>query len=178
MSYFSRLTDIVTCNLSEILAKEADPATALNRIVAEMEEGLEGARRSVRTAEANVARLEQELADLRKQIAQWVDRAKQALADGKEAEARVALTRKKEQEDLTAGLERELTAAIGAHGQLTTTLRALEARLSDARRREAGDVDDEIGNSASADTSAEPPASRSREIDDELEALKRQLENG
>ena len=40
MSYFSRLTDIVTCNLSEILAKESDPATALKRIVAEMEEGL------------------------------------------------------------------------------------------------------------------------------------------
>ena len=29
MNYFSRLTDIVTCNLNEMLAREADPAAAL-----------------------------------------------------------------------------------------------------------------------------------------------------
>ena len=45
MSYFSRLTDIVTCNLTELLAREADPAAALEGIIAEMQEGLAGAKR-------------------------------------------------------------------------------------------------------------------------------------
>ena len=38
MSYFSRLTDIVTCSLSDILANEADPAMAIGQIIREMEE--------------------------------------------------------------------------------------------------------------------------------------------
>ena len=44
MSYFSRLTDIVTCNLTEILARETDPLAAVGEIIAEMQEGLAGRR--------------------------------------------------------------------------------------------------------------------------------------
>jgi len=179
MSYFSRLTDIVTCNLSDILAKEKDPSTALRRIVAEMEEGLSGARRSVKAAANNVSELEQELAELRAQIAQWVVRAKQSLADGDESAARAALSRKKEQEDLSAGLEQQLTSAIATHDQLKTTLRALEARLSDARRRESDEgetADQQVESPKSSSSST--TADRSHEIDEELAALKRELGEG
>ena len=46
MSYFSTLTDIVTCNLSEILANEADPEAAIEQIIYEIQEGVSGALRA------------------------------------------------------------------------------------------------------------------------------------
>ena len=50
MAYFSRLTDIVTCSLTELLSKATDPQQALSQIITEMREGLAGAERSVGSA--------------------------------------------------------------------------------------------------------------------------------
>ena len=76
MSYFSRLTDIVTCNLSEILANESDPEAALRQIIYEMEEGRAGANRSVNTAVASQQRLSNELQEHSAQVELWMSKAK------------------------------------------------------------------------------------------------------
>ncbi len=104
MSYFSRLTDIVTCNLTEILARESDPQAAIQSIVREMEEGLAGAKRSVSTANGSVARLNREIGEHQSQADQWMDQAKTELQKGNESGARTALMRKQEIEDLGRGL--------------------------------------------------------------------------
>src|SRR4051794_32302848 len=88
MNYFSRLTDIVTCNLNELLARESDPVAALRRIIVEMEEGLAGARRSVSTAITNEQRLSGELAELHGQVEQLTDEARESLRAGDESAAR------------------------------------------------------------------------------------------
>jgi phage shock protein A len=181
MSYFSRLTDIVTCNLTELLAREADPAAALEGIIAEMQEGLSGAKRSVAAAQTNADRLEQELAEHRRQIAHWTDQARQELQAGREDGARVALVRKQEVDDLIAGLEQQFQAAGATRQHLTTTLHALEARLADALRRQR-----ELRTGAApAGDAGRPPqeepaivASRAARIDAELAALKREMGHG
>ena len=61
MSYFSRLTDIVTCNLTQMLNSATDPRAAIAEIVTEMEEGLAGAQRSVNTANNSAQRLKREI---------------------------------------------------------------------------------------------------------------------
>jgi phage shock protein A len=177
MNYFSRLTDIVTCNLAEMLAREADPAAALRKIISEMEEGLAGARRSVGTATANEERLRREIAELGGQVDQLTDEARDALRNHDESAARVALIRKQEVVDVVAGLEQQHKAACATRDHLNTTLRALEARLSEARRRQ-----EELQTSPKATVSSSRGASgvieddpRSRAIDDELAALKREL---
>ncbi|MEO1995393.1 MAG: PspA/IM30 family protein, partial [Planctomycetaceae bacterium] len=76
MTFFSRLTDIVTCNLTELLSNEDDPQTALQQIVNEMEEGVAGAKRSVSTATANEQRLGQEVQEQSQQAETWQMRAK------------------------------------------------------------------------------------------------------
>ena len=136
MNYFSRLTDIVTCNLNDMLAREADPAAAVKKIIAEMEEGLNGARRSVTTATANEERLGKELAELQGQAEQLTDEARSHLRATDESAARLALIRKQEVADVIAGLEQQRKAAHATRDHLSTTLRALEARLSEARRRQ------------------------------------------
>ncbi|HEV3303264.1 MAG TPA: PspA/IM30 family protein [Planctomycetaceae bacterium] len=178
MNYFSRLTDIVTCNLSEMLAREADPPAALKKIIAEMEEGLAGARRGVGTAAANEERLRREIAELAGQTDQLTDEAREALRNHDESGARVALIRKQEVVDVVAGLEQQHKAACATRDHLNTTLRALEARLSEARRRQQElqtSPKATVTTSLGSNVDLEDDDPRARAIDDELAALKREL---
>ena len=184
MSYFSRLSDIVTCNISEILAGDTDPKTAIEHIIREMEEGLTGARRSVTTAESSIERLSREMDDLHAQVDHWVAAAKKALTAEDERQARLALLRKQEVEDVLAGLRQQHQAAIATRDHLSTTFRALEARLAEARRRQQQFETDESSHKAATTVSVGGETvssagnldeSRSRKLESELEALKREL---
>lgn len=173
MTYFSRLTDIVTCNLTRLLAEADDPMAALQEIIAEMEAGMTGARRSMQTAQANEDRIRSEVEEHSRQITHWSNRAKEHLVAGAEDQARLALVRKREVEDLIAGLEQQLLAAEQTREHLATTFRALEARLAEARRRQQTGTDEEK-SSENADQQSSNSV-LSSEIEDELAALKREL---
>jgi phage shock protein A len=181
MSYFSRLTDIVTCNLSDILTRESEPREAIARIVGEMEEGLTGARRSVAAASGSVERLEKEISEHRRQIDLWTRKAKDELSAGNEHGARLALLRKSEVADVIGGLEQQLKAAVSTRDHLATTLRALEARLAEARRKqqllESGQSLAETDVPVHADSREEVSLdeSRKRQVERELDELKRSL---
>ncbi|QDU39760.1 hypothetical protein Mal4_41070 [Maioricimonas rarisocia] len=181
MSYFSRLSDIVTCNLSALLAESDDPAATLTEIINEMQQGIAGARRSVSTARDNVVRIESEIFEQRQTIDDWMDQARSALSAGEEETARRHLMRKREVEDLIAGLEQQLSAATATRNHLQTMLNALEARLHDARRRlaslEAGQPATEVasgdGSPGGGDVDDD---SRLRDVEADLEALRRELQ--
>ena len=181
MTFFSRLTDIVTCNLTDLLRDEPDPAAVLRRVIGEMEEGLTGARRSVATAAASADRLQSEIQEQRSRIDHWMDKARSELAAGREDQARLAIVRKQELEDVVAGLEQQFTAAVGTREHLQTTLRALEARLYEARRKL---IELETGGLIDVAPSDAPPQpedirdlddTRARRIEAELAELKRSL---
>lgn len=173
MTYFSRLTDIVTCNLTRLLAEAEDPMAALQEIIAEMEAGMTGARRSMQTAQANEDRIRSEVEEHSRQITHWSNRAKEHLVAGTENQARLALVRKREVEDLIAGLEQQLLAAEQTREHLATTFRALEARLAEARRRQQTGTDEEKSSGTTDEEASNPVVSS--EIEDELAALKREL---
>ncbi len=181
MSYFSRLTDIVTCNLTLLLNEAADPRAAIAEIITEMQEGLAGAQRSVNTAANSEQRLKGEIDELRKSAAAWTNKAREQLAAGSETEARQNLMRKREVEDLIAGLEQQHKAAIANKQNLETVQRALEARLSEAlRKRDDFGITPESSTPATAGRFAVPPATpivddRQSQIDAELDAHKREL---
>jgi phage shock protein A len=183
VTFFSRLTDIVTCNLTDLLRGETDPAQALRRIIAEMDEGLTGARRSVSTAAASADRLQSEIQQQRSRIDHWMDKARSELAGGREDQARLAIVRKQELEDVVAGLEQQFTAAVATREHLQTTLRALEARLYEARRKLHEIEAHGPGTGAALQPEPLPPVedfhglddARARRIEAELAELKRSL---
>jgi phage shock protein A len=148
-----------------------------------MEEGRAGARRAVATATASVERLKAELREHEKRVAYWLARTKEELAADNEDQARLALIRKREVEDLIAGLKQQLAAATATCEHLTTTQRALDARLAEATRKQQQLLLERTGapwpvsqntqeNTARAETHCD---AREREIDVELESLKREL---
>lgn len=143
MPYFSRLTEIVTCNLTALLDGAADRDATLEEIIGEMQEGISGAQRSVRTAGNNVIEVECEISEQLIQSGEWMSKARQALENNREDLARQALSRKKEVENLIAGLEQQLHAAVSTRDHLKITLHALEARLADAQRRRTKDTEDD-----------------------------------
>lgn len=171
MSYFSRLTDIVTCNLSEILAREADPKAAIEQILYEIREGVAGAERSLKTARNNAESLEREIGEHTAQADKWAGQAKEAVRRGDEGAARQALMRKSELTDLAAGLQQQIESARNLVAHLTTMHRALEARLADAQRKER----ELLGAAAEASPNDTVELGRVHEIEDELAALKKEL---
>ncbi|MDP1798518.1 MAG: PspA/IM30 family protein [Planctomycetaceae bacterium] len=178
MSYFSRLTDIVTCNLSQLLAESKDPLAAIEAILREMEEGLAGARRSVATATGNEERLYAEIQEHRHQATDWAGKAKTHLLGQCETEARQCLLRKREVEDLVAGLQQQHHSAVATREHLSTMQRALEARLAEALRKQAMLRGEDVGIDArpAAVADASPLGfDRHSQIDAELEAMKREL---
>ena len=178
MPHFSRLTDIVTCNLTELLKSTDDPLATLAEIIREMEDGLAGAQRSVSGSRRNEERLQQELQETVQQVDHWQQVALDALRADDEAAARIALYRKKEAHDLLAGLEQQVRVARSTWENLMTTYRALEARLSEARRRwqELGGAAATAQQSRSVQPLVETAQQlRGLEVEDELAELKRQL---
>lgn len=187
MSYFSRLSDIISCNLSTLLADAPNPAEAVAKLIAEIEEGLSGAKRSVAAASHSEQRLRTDLETHQADINVWMDKARQELAAHRDDAARQALLRKKELADLIGGLEQQLAAAASTREHLATMLRAIEARLAEARRIEQQIL--QTGSAASPAQQAESPyapaadkpgvdRTRLREVEDELEALRREVQNG
>ena len=184
MSFFSRLTDIVTCNVNDLIRQSPDPQVAARQIVHELEEGVAGARRSARTAAGAADRCDCEIQQNQSQIVYWNSQAKSDLSEGNESGARLSLIRKKEVEDLIVALQREQQAAKSTHEHLQTVLRAVEARLAEARRicRELTPESSVISHASSAQIEhsllnpAEVDIHREQQIDEELERLRRELQ--
>ena len=175
MAYFSRLTDIVTCNLTKLIDESEDRATAIAEIIREMEDGLAGARRSMQTASTNEGRLAGELTQQAEQVTYWADKARAQLKAGDENQARLSLVRKREADSLVAGLQQQHQAAISTREHLATTFRALEARLADAKRRQQELATGATSESVAPSTPDAISTSAAQEIEDELAALKREL---
>ncbi|MCA9083750.1 MAG: PspA/IM30 family protein [Planctomycetaceae bacterium] len=179
MPHFSRLTDIVTCSLTEILQASDDPQTTLKEVLHEMEEGLASARRVAGTSLTNRDRLQTEIANHTAQATHWMEEARRQLTANDEAAARESLIRKREVEDLIQGLQPELQAADATYQNMLRIQKALEARHAEAQRRmvefsgEAPEIRLESETAVHAVTQARQE--RQSEVDAELEALRREL---
>ena len=179
MPYFSRLTDIVTCSLTEILEESDDPKTTLQEVLEEMAEGLSSARRVAKTSRANRDRLQKDIEAHTRQMHDWLEKAKTSLQNGDESTARECLTRKVEVEDLIDGLKPELEAAESNYQNMTRIQKALEARHSEAQRRmadltgEPSEIRLESETAVHAVTQSQQE--KSCEVEAELEALRKQI---
>ena len=178
MSYFSRLTDIVTCNLSELLADAENPQAALEEIIDEMRAGVEAAQRSVTTARITEERIRTEIDELSNQRNYWHDLARQELKEGRDDKARLALMRKGEVEDLIAGIRQQHVSSESTLRHLTTTLHALEAirRRASATAADTARASDAEAAPLADDADTPLDEEREQQIEAELAALKRELD--
>jgi len=138
----------------------------------------------VTAAGASEERLKTELEERRQQAGWWGNKAREELLGDHEEAARQALLRKRETEDLAAGIQQQLAAATSTREHLSTTMRAIEARLAEARRKQlelqspAPPARSTVPRTAGSVSPATADRSRDAQIEVELEALRRELKRG
>jgi len=183
MSFYSRLSDIVSLSISDLIEGAPDRLAAIDLIIAEIEEGLAGARRSVVTADKNQRQLAEELFERSAQTERWLQAARDAVAANRDEEAKQAILRRRELAHLVEGLQQQLESAKSTHEHLLTVRRAVEARLAEALR-----VRHELQSGRPAESSdaaefvvvASSPLlpSDRQDIEAELAQLRRELSGG
>ena len=93
MTYYSRLSDIVSYRIEDLVAESPDRRGAISRIIAEIRDGLTGAQRSVAGAQKSVERLLGELSERQGQSELLNTEARQQLLSGNESAARQKIGR-------------------------------------------------------------------------------------
>ncbi len=130
---FKRISDVIAANLNDLVDRVEDPERMIKQLIREMEENISSAREGVIDAVASEKQLAKELDSQRRQAEEWQNRARLALESGNEALAREALTRKKEHDGIAANLDASWQSARRTGDRLKSQLRALEAKLEEAR---------------------------------------------
>ena len=136
MSIFKRLSDIVSANINDMLYKAENPQKMIKQIVREMEQGVLTAKRSAAEIMAAEKKLKKELERNKRLVSEWQSKAIQAVDLDHDDLAKKALTRKREIENILPCLEAQSTQTQEVCENMRRTLRALESRLSEARRRQ------------------------------------------
>ena len=135
MGIFKRISDIISANLNDMVEDYEDPEQMLRQAVREMEEAISKAKPDVARAMANEKMVAKELASNEAEIEVWGKRAATAVEAGDDDLGRRALARKREYEKIAAALRDQRDASAEASQAMRRQLEAMQAKLSDARRR-------------------------------------------
>lgn len=135
MGVFSRISDIISANLNDMIEHWEEPEQMLRQAVREMETTIEQSRRSVARAMASDKLVARELSLNEKQAEQWAARAETAVSAGDDAMALKALARKQEHEKVAAALRDQHQSAVEATATLRRQLDGMQAKLAEAKRR-------------------------------------------
>ncbi len=132
---FSRISDVITANISDLIDRVEDPEKMIKQIIREMEENIGLANEGVVDAIASEKTLQQNVDRHRQEAKTWQENARTALKDGKEDLAHQALVRKNEHDTILKSLEPALESAQGTSASLKAQLKALDAKLDEAKRK-------------------------------------------
>ena len=135
MGIFSRISDIISANLNDMVEGMEDPEKMLRQAVREMETTIDQAKESTAKTMAGQQMIKRELEKNRQQVKVWSGRAETAIADGNDELARKAIARKQEHEKLVIALEDEITEADTTIRRLRHQLSAMQVKLAEAKRR-------------------------------------------
>jgi phage shock protein A len=135
MGIFGRMSDIFKANINEMIDKAEDPAKMMDQMIREMQEQLREAKIEVAKAIADEKRLHQQLKQNQVQSKNWESKAMLALKKGDEGLAKEALKQKKTYDGLATSIEPQWQQQNGLSSKLKDSLRALESKIDEARRK-------------------------------------------
>ena len=158
MSIFSRVSDIISANVNDLVDRAEDPAKMVKMLIVEMEEHLEHARDGVAKAIAGEKRLEGTLKKNRTEADQWQAKAEAAVERGDEELARKCLSRKKEYEKIADSMQQQWETAHRASEILKEDYRRLEEKVEEARRRRDALIARQMAAEAQKEVASVAPA--------------------
>lgn len=137
MGIFSRIADIFKSNVNDALDKAEDAEKMLKQMVLEMEESVNKATLAVAQSIANEKSLQRKLETNKKDLAEWEQKAMQALKAGRDDLAKAALEKKATAARNAGDLEPIFLQAQQTTEKLRQQLDQLKNKLEEARSRKS-----------------------------------------
>ncbi|MBI4083959.1 MAG: PspA/IM30 family protein [Candidatus Lambdaproteobacteria bacterium] len=135
MGLLSRFFTVVRANLNALLNLAEDPAKLLDQTVLDLNAAYQKAKDQVARSMADQKRMEKALLDQRGEVQKWEGRAVLAVEKGDDELAREALRRKNEHAALATQFDHELGLHTANVDKLKQSLRELETKIGEFRRR-------------------------------------------
>jgi phage shock protein A len=135
MSIFQRISTLFKSNINDLIARAEDPEKMLNQIIVDMRDQLAKAKREVAGAIADERKLRAQLDEELKLTRDWEHRAMLAVREGRDDLAKQALLRQQEHAGRAHALEQTWTAQSEETEKLKASLRQLNERIEEARRK-------------------------------------------
>jgi len=135
MGLFKRIGDIISANLNDMVEGLEDPEKMLKQAIREMETAIADARQEVVQAMATEKLVKKNVAEHKRHIQEWQQRAEKAIQAGDDGLARKAIQRKQEYQKVLAALQDQETAAVETSQTLRRQLEAMKVKLAEAKRK-------------------------------------------
>jgi phage shock protein A len=136
MGMLGRLTTLIKSNVNDVIDSMQDPAKEIDQMVRDMEDSARQARSEVAQCLAEEKRQAKRVEELAGEVQTWEQHAVKAVKAGDDALAKEALKRKAEKEVERLEAEKNLGEQKAYVDQLTSGLKALEARVKDVKLRQ------------------------------------------
>lgn len=173
MGILDRISNLVRANVNDLLDRAEDPEKMLEQFLRDMQQGIGTAKSQVAAMIAQEKELEADYEDNAKLAAEWGEKAKRAVAAGKDDLAREALRRKKDADENAAVYKQQLEIQKQTVEKLKSQLNQLESKYQTtvsqkesliARQRRA-EVQKNVAQQATATVSSLSPLDASSELD-------------
>lgn len=173
MGIFDRISNLVRANVNDLLDRAEDPEKMLEQILRDMQEGIGSARTQVASMIAQEKELEADYQDNAKIADEWGEKARRAVAAGKDDLAREALRRKKDADENANVYKQQLEIQGQTVEKLKSQLNQLESKYQTtvsqkesliARQRRA-EVQKNVAQKATATVASLSPLDASAELD-------------
>ena len=135
MSIFTKLSTVIKSNINDLISRAENPEKMLNQIILDMRDQLAKAKREVAAAIADERKLRSQLDDEVKQARQWEHRAMLAVKEERDDLAKQALMRQQEHAERASTLEATWRAQAGETEKLKGSLRQLNDKIEEAKRK-------------------------------------------
>ena len=135
MGILSRFINVVRANLNALLNRAEDPTKMLDQTLIDMQSAYQKAKDRVAHSMADEKRLQKSLMDEQAEVKRWEEGAIKAVQNSDDELAREALRRKNEHARMAAQFEHELAAHGSNVQRLKDSLRELENKIGELRRK-------------------------------------------
>src|SRR5262245_12286921 len=135
MGIFARLARLIKSNINDLISRSEDPEKMLNQIVIDMNTQLIEAKKQVAASIADEKRLAKQAEQEAANAAEWERRAMMAVRASDDNLAKEALSRVKEHQQLAEQFRTQWQKQKAAVDQLKLALRALNAKIEEAKRK-------------------------------------------
>ena len=135
MGMWNRLTTLLRANLNHVVKSAEDPERVLDQLILDMQDQMTRAKREVAVVIAHERRLKSQLGKEKKLAQEWERKAMMAIRASRDDLAKEALRRKAEHDALVEGFHEQWEAQKASSEALKGSLRKLDAKIGEARRR-------------------------------------------